>query len=289
VIRLKPAVLVAACALMCLVPASALAHKPPTSKPAPSYYLALGDSLAAGAQPNAAGKTLPTHQGYANDLLASQKSKIKGLTLKDLGCLGETTTSMLSGGPFCPYAGTQLADAVTFIKTHKIAFVTLDIGANDVDNCSSLPATQLVPCVEAGLAKINQDVPKIVQRLRKAAGRKVTIVGMNYYDPFLAHWVSTPPNQPLATESVALSRALNGDLTKAFTAQKLKIADVATAFDTYTPFTTTTTLAGHGTVPLAVARICTLTWMCAAAPRGPNIHANAQGYRKIAAVFAAKL
>jgi hypothetical protein len=42
-------------------------------------------------------------------------------------------------------------------------------------------------------------------------------------------------------------------------------------------------------VPLAVAQICKFTWMCAAAPRGPNIHANAQGYHKIAAVFAAKL
>jgi lysophospholipase L1-like esterase len=287
--RLKPAVLVAACALMCLVPASALAHKQPTRKPTPSYYVALGDSLAAGAQPNAAGQTLPTNQGYANDLLAGQKSKLKGLKLKDLGCVGETTTSMLSGGTFCPYAGTQLADAVAFIKTHKIAFVTLDIGANDVDRCASLPATQLVPCVEAGLATINQNVPKIVQKLRQAAGRKVTIVGMTYYDPFLADWVSAPPNQPVAMQSVALSTALNGDLSKAFTGQKLKIADVATAFHTDTPFTTTTTLAGHGAVPLAVAQICTFTWMCAPAPRGPNIHANTQGYRKIAAVFAAKL
>jgi hypothetical protein len=29
--------------------------------------------------------------------------------------------------------------------------------------------------------------------------------------------------------------------------------------------------------------------MCAAAPRGPNIHANAKGYRTIAGAFAAKL
>jgi hypothetical protein len=71
--------------------------------------------------------------------------------------------------------------------------------------------------------------------------------------------------------------------------QHLKIADVAAAFDTDTPFTTTTTLAGHGTVPFAVAQICKFTWMCAPAPRGPNTHANAKGYQKIAAVFAAKL
>jgi lysophospholipase L1-like esterase len=178
---------------------------------------------------------------------------------------------------------------VKFIKTHKIAFVTLDIGANDVDGCASVPASQLVPCVQAGLATITKNVPKIVKQLRAAAGAKVKIVGMTYYDPFLADWVSTPPNQSLATESVGLSNTLNGDLTTAFAVQHLKIADVAGAFDTDTPFTTTSTLAGHGTVPLAVAQICKLTWMCAAAPRGPNIHANAQGYKKIAAVFAAKL
>ena len=68
--------------------------------------------------------------------------------------------------------------------------------------------------------------------------------------------------------------------------QKLRIADVAGAFDTYTPFTTTTALAGHGTVPLAVAKICELTWMCAPAPRGPNIHGNASGYQTMARVFA---
>jgi lysophospholipase L1-like esterase len=288
-LRPKPAALIAACALLCLVPASALAHKAPAAKPAPTYYLALGDSLAAGAQPTPAGKTVPTTQGYANDLLASQKSKVKGLKLKDLGCVGETTTSMLGGGMFCPYAGTQLADAVRFIKTHKIAFVTLDIGANDVDGCAKLPTAQVVPCVEAGLTTITKNVPKIVKQLRRAVGSEVKVLGMTYYDPFLAYWVSTPPNQSLATESVGLSNTLNGDLKTAFTAQHLKIADVAAAFDTDTPFTTTSTLAGHGTVPLAVAQICKLTWMCAAAPRGPNIHANAQGYRKLAAVFAAKL
>jgi lysophospholipase L1-like esterase len=196
---------------------------------------------------------------------------------------------MLSGGKFCPYAGTQLADAVKFIKTHKVAFVTLDIGANDVDRCASVPATQLVACVEAGLATITKNVPKIVKQVRTAVGAKVKIVGMTYYDPFLADWVSTPPNQGLATESVPLSNTLDGDLKTAFTVQHLKIADVAAAFDTDTPFTTTTTLAGHGTVPFAVAQICKFTWMCAPAPRGPNIHANAKGYQKIAAVFAAKL
>jgi hypothetical protein len=44
-------------------------------------------------------------------------------------------------------------------------------------------------------------------------------------------------------------------------------------------------LPGVGTVPLNVARICEWTWMCAPSPVGPNIHANATGYRHIAAAF----
>jgi hypothetical protein len=177
----------------------------------------------------------------------------------------------------------------TFIKTHKVAFITLDIGANNVDPCGFVPVSQLGACVATGLTSINGNVPKIVKKLRKAAGRKVRIVGMTYYDPFLADFFGTPAQQPLAPLSVPLSTKFNDDLVAAFKTQQLRIADVATAFDTDTPFTTTTTLAGHGTVPLAVAQICRLTWMCAAAPRGPNIHANATGYRKIAGVFAAKL
>jgi lysophospholipase L1-like esterase len=50
-------------------------------------------------------------------------------------------------------------------------------------------------------------------------------------------------------------------------------------------FSDTAPLPGVGTVPLNVARICGWTWMCAPAPVGPNIHANAAGYQQIAAAF----
>lgn len=288
--RLRPAALLIACALIGAAPASALASPHHATKSSTTYYLALGDSLAAGDQPNAAGATLPTHQGYANDLYAQQRAKHKSLVLKDLGCGGESTSTMLLGGKHCHYAGTQLADAVKFIKTHTVVLITLDIGANDVDGCATQSGAALVTCVESGLKRIQLNVPKIVKRLRQAAGPKVKVAGMTYYDPFLAYdVVGTAAQQPLAPESIALSKQLNKDLTGDFKAQKLLVADVATAFDTYVPLTTTAPLAGHGTVPLAAAKICQLTWMCAAAPRGPNIHANTKGYRTIAGAFAAKL
>ena len=284
---LKSVALAATCALIWLTPGAALAKSrgAPTA-PKPTYYLSLGDSLAAGAQPNASGATVPTSKGYADFLYAIERHQIKQLKLEKLGCLGETTASMLKGGKFCHYKGTQLADAVKFINAHKVSLITLDIGANNVDGCAKYTGAKLLSCVGNGRKTLNADLPKIVKRLRKAAGAKVQIAGMTLYDPFLAYYFDPPPRNSLASASVGLARTLSDDLTIAFKVQKLRIADVAGAFDTYTPFTTTTALAGHGSVPLAVAKICQLTWMCAPAPRGPNIHGNASGYQTIARVFA---
>ena len=73
--------------------------------PKPTYYLTLGDSLAAGAQPNASGATVATNEGYADFLCAIERHKIKQLKLEKLGCLGETTTSMgLAGHGTVPLA-----------------------------------------------------------------------------------------------------------------------------------------------------------------------------------------
>ncbi len=41
-------------------------------------------------------------------------------------------------------------------------------------------------------------------------------------------------------------------------------------------------LRGHGRVPLAVKRVCTLTWACSRPPIGFNDHANARGYGVLA-------
>lgn len=50
------------------------------------------------------------------------------------------------------------------------------------------------------------------------------------------------------------------------------------------PFERAATYRGQR-VPVAVRDICRLTWMCAAEPRGLNIHANKAGYGRIATSF----
>ena len=84
--------------------------------PEPTYYLALGDSLAQGVQPNASGVSVMTRDGYPDQAYAALRASRPGLKLVKLGCPGETTTSMINGG-ICRYrGGSQLAATVAFIS-----------------------------------------------------------------------------------------------------------------------------------------------------------------------------
>ncbi len=251
------------------------------------YYLALGDSLAVGVQPNAAGVSLPTPQGYADDLAQRLRERNRHLTFVDLGCPGETTTTMLVGGCPFPHSYTDQVDAaVTFLTDHPHAriLVTLDIGANNVDGCATASGINIA-CVASGLRTAAADLPKILGALTAAAGKRVEFAAMNYYNPFLALWLSGPAGQQQAIASVQLQAQLNGLLEQAYDAFGIRVADVSGAFQS-TQFTPLVQLTPTLQVPLNVARVCQWTWMCAPAPVGPNIHANKTGYEQIADAFA---
>jgi lysophospholipase L1-like esterase len=253
-----------------------------------TWYVSLGDSLARGVQPDATGASVPTTEGYAERVFAAERGRHPGLRLKKLGCPGETSTTMIRGG-ICHYAaGAQLAAARSFLRAHKgrIAFVTLDIGANDVDGCVKNGVLD-APCVSAGVTAAGKNVPRIVAQLRKAAGKATRMVGMTYYDPFLADYLQSGTSQTLALASVTLADSFNRTLAGAYAAAKFRVADVAKAFAT--DDSTPTTVPGLGTIPTNVAQICALTWMCAPAPRGPNIHANPTGYALMATTFEKRL
>ena len=137
--------------------------KSPTPKPGPAarYYVALGDSLSQGMQPNAAGLTVDTDDGYVDDIGAWAAHRIPTLQVIKLGCGGDTTTSLLTGkgndaaakALHCDrQGGSQLAAAVSFLKSHhaagEVPLITIDIGANDVDGCVTAP--NLGACLAAG-------------------------------------------------------------------------------------------------------------------------------------------
>ena len=282
------ATIVATVTALTLWPAASAsaAERPAHSSLGPVYYLALGDSLAQGVQPDSSGASVITNHGYVDDLYALYRRTYPQLRLVKLGCPGETTTSMINGG-VCPatayrpfHAKDQLDAAAHFLKSHRgqVALVTLDIGANNVDGC--VTAAGLDPaCVQTGIATAGTDLVKILRKLH-AADPSARIVGMNYYDPFLAAWVQGTAGQQTAQASVQLTDFFNRVLAADYLHFKVPVADVAAEFRT-DDFTVIPLV--H--LPVNVASVCLLTWMCASPPVGPNIHANTLGYRVIADAF----
>jgi lysophospholipase L1-like esterase len=250
----------------------------------PSYYVSVGDSLAQGFQliggPHTNSAAAGYNQGYADQLFKmARDGGEEQLRLVKLGCGGETTASMIANSR-CPYdTGSQLGDAAQFLDDHpgEIAFITIDIGANDVFGCRRDPS-----CF---FPQISTNLPHILTTLRQHAGPGVPIVGMNYYSPDVAQWFQDPAAGQAAAAGVV---ALNNFLESLYAGAGMPVADVEAAF-AVTNFTTLADLKGAGPVPLSVYNACTLTWICTSPPLGPDIHANSGGYGVIAEAFAAAL
>jgi lysophospholipase L1-like esterase len=289
------AVVLAAASLVAVSGAGAHSVKPVVPI-APHYYLALGDSLSTGFQPTATGGAANTTQGYVNDLFTYEQKYVKGLTLVQVGCPGDTTTSLLTGNGNnavakafkCDRAGgSQLAAAVAFLKAHhtkgEVPLITIDIGANDVDGCAG--ASDVGACVTTGLGTIDTNLPKIFSALRKAAPAGTKFATMNLYNPVESLYLqpTTSPLQPLGLASIALLQQINGAIQTNAASAGFRVADVASAFDAYD---TTTMVSWNGvSIPKSLALLCAWTWNCTPPPVGPNIHANELGYGVIAQAF----
>jgi lysophospholipase L1-like esterase len=272
-------------------PARTTAERSSTARPdrpaGPAYYLSLGDSLAQGVQPDAAGQSRPTSRGYADQLYATLRRHDPGLRLVKLGCSGETSWTMIRGS-LCRYpAGSQLAAARQFLRAHRghVALVTIDIGANDPNSCYlGAPLRRLPSCMASRLRLTVADLRTILSGVRAAAGPAVPVVGMNYYVPELAGWLHGKTGKEVAVLTERLVNGYNLLLAHEYRAYGVQVADVFAAFHS-SDFTDRVKLPQIGTVPRSVATICKLTWACAQAPYGPNEHANDVGYAIMAAAF----
>jgi hypothetical protein len=261
-----------------------------TADSEPSYYLSLGDSLARGLQPGPDGALQETNQGYVDFVARGLSRNHAKLRSVKLGCSGETTASMLSGG-HCPYSsGSELADAERFLRSHRghVAAVTVNIGDNDVEQCMSNSRID-ESCVSTQLAGIRARLPRIAARLRAAAGANVPIVGLSDYDQFLSAWLQgSSAGRQIARRSVEVVGELNTTANAIYQKAGVGAADATGSFAT-TDFADRVPLQGHGKVPVAVQRICTWTWACSAPPIGFNDHANTTGYRVLGGVVLAAL
>ena len=251
------------------------------------YYLSLGDSLAAGVQPDASGRNAPTDEGYADQLFTAVRDRFPGLRLVKLGCPGESTATMRRGGGIRSYPnGAQLDEAVAFLEANRaaVAFVTIDIGANELTRCAP-GGTIDQDCVAAAFRSVSENLPAILTALRAAAGPSVPIYGMTFYNPFLGWWLLGTAGQVQARSAAELGASFNRTLAQAYASAGVAVADVAAAFDS-DEFDTFVPLPDGRMVPLNGARICAWTWVCVPPPVGPNVHANAAGYGAIAREFA---
>ena len=264
---------------------SATSNRPHASPAPPAYYLALGDSLSQGVQPDAAGASVETRYGYPDQVYAALHPGHPTLKLVKLGCPGETTGTMINGG-ICRYpGGSQLKAAVAFLHAHRgrVLLVTIDIGANDPEHCAGQPGgsqpslSQLASCAVKGVPAAVTRLTTIMASL-KAAAPGVRMVGMNYYLPALAEWRNGLPGHLVAWAAERLAATYNNMLDRVYTAHGARVANVFGAFDT-------ADFAEQGTTPRNVALLCQWTWECAAPPRGPNQHANQAGYQVIARTF----
>ncbi len=168
--------------------ASARAVKPPAERLGPgvvngreaagsSYYVALGDSLAANV-----GVSAP-RDGYVsrfhNQLQRRDKDQYG---LRNFAVSGETSASLIRTG--------QLDEALQFIRSHEVRYITINIGANDLlghlgsADCSeglSTPACR--QRIDDAFAAYEANLERIFKRLREAAP-DATVIFLKTYNPF---------------------------------------------------------------------------------------------------------
>ena len=217
------------------------------------YYLALGDSLAANVGVASA------QDGYVSRLhrwLEERDGRRYGLL--DLGVPGETSGSLLAGG--------QLDEARDFLAANRVAYLTVDVGANDLlghltsPECSAdLDAAACRARLDGALAAYEENLPAIFAALREAAPQ-ATIVFLTAYNPF----------------SLGTGIAFEEDTSRTLD----RLNDVAEA-----AATAAGVLVADGFTPMQ--GLAAYTTLMLESP--PDIHPNALGYDVLAQALVAAL
>jgi lysophospholipase L1-like esterase len=200
-------------------------------------YLALGDSVSFGFDPNVTPPAPAKYTGYPEVVAGVLHLQQSGKEV-NASCPGETSGTFLYGGVgngcqafkdsvglHTTYAGTQGNFAVTQLLANKhIDLVTLSIGGNDLllvqQSCANAP--DFAACVAAALPGALQtygaNLGAILSGIRLQAGYTGDLVLVKYY---------VPNNNPLFISAIA---ALNLVMTTVGAQFGAKFADGFTAF-----------------------------------------------------------
>ena len=273
---IRAAFLAAGLAVFPLVVGASAAAESVKQRPS-DYYLALGDSLAYGFQPDKLDAGLRPSgfdTGFV-DVFASRLRVLKRtIQVVNYGCPGESTITFKAGG--CPWLaegrklhdtfhGSQRSAALAFLAAHpgRVSPITLTLGGNDltalVDACKNLA------CIEAraprAFASFGARLTSILRQLRAAApNAEIVVTGVWNF------------NLPQLARTSAVIRSLNAATARSAAAARAQFADLAPTFNP------------PGGVAKQRARLCALTFICSR----DDPHPRNAGYRAIAtAVLAA--
>ena len=213
--------------LVCLLSAASFACSG-TEKPT---YLALGDSFAVGI--GASSKSdgyVPLFFSFLED------SRAEDLSLRNLAVGGETTASMIAKGQF----GMALAELRFRNQDNSpkndVFVLTVDIGGNDVRDlagegqpCAPPASITDAPCTSAvtrTLEAVSQNLTAILRSLRVAAGPDVTILVLDYFNPY------SGTGQPLEQAGDLVLPLLNKEISDVAALPDID-ADVVETFDAF--------------------------------------------------------
>jgi lysophospholipase L1-like esterase len=237
-------------------------HRPVLVGPK-AYYLALGDSLAFGYQPN-----FDWVDGYANAFF-SDLARHGAQRYDNLACTDESSITMVRGG--CPfallrkhlYSGSQLQAAVNYLHAHagQVSPVTLDIGANDLIPDLNTVTCAINPRWESDLVLLDTNLRQVILPQLEATmtvNGQVTgdLLLLNYYDPYQDICPGTVPFIQTLNQHLAADAASTGSTT---------LVDIFSAFASV-PAAPASTSGSH---------LCAYTWMCSTFK---NIHPTSTGY-----------
>jgi lysophospholipase L1-like esterase len=237
-----------------------------------SYYLALGDSIAYGIQPDKFEKGLPPsgfRTGYVDVFAKRLRQVAPKIRVVNYSCPGESTVSFVRGGcPWLsegrklhdPFRGTQMKAALAFLTAHhgQVSPITLHLWGNDIDPVAEACKGNFA-CIEkrapAAIAQIASRLGDILRRLRAAAPNAEIIVNgvWNFNTDDLAR---TDP----------LFRTLDQAIRRATTGATARFADI---FPLFNP---------QGNVARERARVCSFVFIC----KRDDPHPTDAGYRAIA-------
>jgi lysophospholipase L1-like esterase len=234
-----------------------------------SYYLALGDSITYGFQPDKdkAGAPPSAFDTGFVDLFAARLRKLSPkVAVVNYGCPGETTVTFTQGG--CPwlaerkklhdaFRGSQLEAALSVLRAHpgQVSPMTLTLWGNDL-----LPLSQKGKRAPRAIASVASRLNSILQRLRAAAPTAEIIV--------TGAW---NPEADQLKQAEPLYRSLDAAIARAAATSH---ARVAKTFAVFNP---------PGSLRTQRARLCALTFFCS---KG-DPHPTDAGYRAMADAFMA--